>query len=552
MGRFRIGRAALAVLAGVLALGVSAIADAAPTVKTLGGEVSGLDLPGDVTSFRGIPYAAPPVGPLRWKSPQAAAPWTGVRDATKFGAACTQPKSPPGNIYADDPPQQSEDCLFLNIWKPAGAKKAPVMVWIHGGALVSGNLASNFYDAAPIAKRGVVVVTVNYRLGIFGFLAHPGLSAESPHHVSGNYGLLDQVQALIWVRNNIAAFSGDPDNVTIFGESAGGLSVMDLVASPMPRVLFKKAIAESAYMVWNPELNHASYSQPSAEDIGAYVGLKVGAPDIASLRARDAQSLMKAATAAGYMPMPTIDGWLLPRQIVDTFDRGEQAKVPLLVGFNAGEIRSLRVLAPPAPKTPADYEAEVRKRYRDLADAYLKLYPAADPEESVLAATRDGLYGWTAHRMALKQAAIGTPSYLYYFEHTYPLEEAKGLKSFHASEVPFVFGQVGPFSTLPAVWPKAPETAEEVALSDAMIDYWTSFARDGAPDAKGLPVWKPISDHGAYMAFRDKPVPANDLLPGSYALHEEVISRRRKEGRTYWFANVGLASPPIPGPSAKP
>ncbi len=542
MNRFRLQ--AIVVGAG-LALCAAAPVYAAPEVDTTGGRIVGQDLFGGIVAFKGIPFAAPPTGEARWKAPASPAPWTGTRDATQFGASCIQPLSPPLSIYADDPPKMSEDCLFLNVWRPASASKAPVMVWIHGGSLMTGNLASPIYDGKKLAGRGVVVVSVAYRLGVLGFLAQPELSAESPDHVSGNYGLLDQQAALRWVKANIARFGGDPDNITIFGESAGGLSVMDQMASPLAKGLFHKAIAESAYMVWNPELNRSSFGQPSAEAVGAYLTKRLGAADIKALRAMDPQALSKAASAAGYAPFPTIDGVVLPHQIVETFDKGEQAYVPLLVGFNAGEIRSLRFLLPPVPKTAADYRDEVHRRYGDLADAYLRLYPDTNLEESDLAATRDAIYGWTAERMAAKQAAIGQPSYLYFFEHSYPAEDVRGLKAFHASELPFVFGQVGPGSALPAAWVKPPQTAAEVALSDAMMDYWTSFARTGAPEAKGQPSWKPVSDGGAYMDFRDRPVAATDLFPGAYGLDEEVVARRRKGGKINWFANVGLAAPPL-------
>ena len=523
-------------------------AQSAP-VTTQSGQVIGEPLADGLTVYRGLPYALPPVGERRWTPPQPPAAWTGVRRAATFSPSCVQPLSGPTNLYADDPKRMSEDCLYLNVWTPDHARGAPVMVWIHGGAFSGGNLSTPLYDGVGLASRGVVVVTINYRLGILGFLAHPDLSAESPRHVSGNYGLLDQIEALRWVKANIAAFGGDPSNVTIFGESAGGLAVIDLVTSPQAKGLFSKAIAESAYLVTNPELHKARFGLPSAEAIGALTAQAMGAPDLRHLRAMNATDLVKASLAVKYIPLPTIDGYVLPHQLVETFDKGEQNPVPILIGFNAGEVRSLRALLPPIPATSADYERQVRAKFGDLADAYLKLYPSTNVEQSVLAASRDGLYGWTAERLAKTQTALGQPAYLYVFDHGYPAE-GPNLQAFHASEIPFVFGEVGTGAALPVNWPKPPNTPEEVALSRSMTDYWTSFARTGSPVSAGNPAWKPFSDGGAYMAFRDRPVLSSDLMPGMYALTEELISRRRAAGNQFWFTNIGLASPPVP-PAAK-
>jgi len=512
-------------------------------VATHSGQLSGVTVDREVTVYKGVPYAAPPVGELRWKAPEPVAPWQGVRAATEFGPACVQPKSTGVSVYTDDPPHMSEDCLYLNIWQPTKVKSgAPVMVWIHGGAFRSGHTASQIYDGTELARRGVVIVSTSYRLGILGFLAHPQLSAESPQHVSGNYGLLDQIAALKWVKENIAAFGGDPANVTIFGESAGALSVMDLVASPQARGLFSKAIAESGYMVSNTELRKSRYGLPSAEDIGVATAKALGASSIAELRKRAAVDLTETSSKGGYVPLPVVDGWLLPDQLVDIYDRGEQNHVPMLVGFNAGELRSLRVLLPPIPASAAEYEKQVRERFKDLSAAYLKQYPSTDVPDSVLAASRDGLYGWTAQRLAAKQAAIGQPSYLYFFTHSYPAEV--DLQAFHASEIPFVFGQIGPKVKLPGTWPRPPDTDEERALSNAMMDYWTSFARTGVPAAN----WKPYAQGESYMELGAKPVPAAHLLPGMYALTEELISRRRRAPDQFWFTNIGLATPPTKVP----
>ena len=526
----------------VLALAPAAARAEAPVVKAPAGAVRGVTQDG-LEVFKGIPYAAPPVGPLRWKPPAAPASWSGVRDALDFGPSCLQPKPRPGSIYASPLKAFSEDCLSLNVWTPAKAAKAPVLVWIHGGSLIGGSSAEGLYDGAALARRGVVVVSINYRLGVLGYLAHPELSAESPDHVSGNYGLLDQIAALKWVQQNIAAFGGDPAKVTIAGESAGGLSVMYLMASPPARGLFSKAIAQSAYMVSTPDLREPRYGHVPAETMGAATAAKLGAKSLADLRAMDAETLTTNALLAGFQTFGAVDGKVLPKQLVDTFDAGEQAHVPILAGFNSGEIRSLRFLAPPPPADAAAYEKEIRARYGDLADDFLKLYPSSDVPESVLLTTRDALYGWTAERLVAKQTAVGQPGYFYLFDHGYPAADAAGLHGFHASELPYVFGSA---KGAPPAWPKNPDTPEEARLTAAMGDYWASFARDGAPKAAGQPVWKPYGAGRAYMAFTAAPQPGAHLRPGMYELNEAVMCRRRAQGDTPWNWNVGVVAPMLP------
>jgi para-nitrobenzyl esterase len=520
----------------------SAFAQAGPVVQAPAGAAQGQAL-GDLNVFKGLPYALPPTGWRRWKPPADRPAWKGVRDASQFGPACVQPKSKPGNIYASDLAAMSEDCLSLNVWAPAKAEKAPVLVWIHGGALAAGSSSEAVYDGAKLARQGVVVVSINYRLGVLGYLAHPGLSAESREGVSGNYGLLDQIAALRWVKANIAAFGGDPANVTIAGESAGGLSVMYLMAAPQARGLFAKAIAQSAYMISTPQLRANTFGDIPAETVGTYVAYKLGAKDVAALRAMSATDLTEAAAKAGYAPFGTVDGRVLPRQLVDVFDLGEQARVPILAGFNSGEIRSLRFLAPPPPADAATYTALIREKYGDLADAYLKLHPATDLAESMLTPPRDALYGWTSERLVAKQTALGAPSFLYVFDHGYPAADAAGLHGFHASEIPYVFGTA---DRTPPAWPKIPATAEEIGLSDAMVGYWTAFARDGVPSAAGQPQWRPYGEARAYMAFADAPQPGEHLLPGMYELNEQVVCRRRAKGGIPWNWNFGVIAPPLP------
>lgn len=526
-----------AALAASIAVATPAVAQA-PVVTAPAGQLEGA-LQGDVRVFKGIPYAQPPVGPLRWKPPAALPAWSGVRQATGFGPACVQPRSSAVHIYANPPARMSEDCLSLNIWAPRDARAAPVIVWIHGGALVSGYSHEAMYDGARMAGRGAIVVSINYRLGILGYLAHPELRAESPEGVSGNYGLRDQIAALEWVRRNIAAFGGDPGNVTIAGESAGALSVMYLMASPAARGLFHKAVAQSAYMITSPELKQGRFGMPSAEAAGAQAMTALGAADLAGLRGMDAEKLTQDAAGKGYGPWGTVDGRLLTRQLVETWDRGEQAPVPVLAGFNTGEIRSLRMLLPPAPASAASYEAVIRERYGDLAEPFLRLYPSSDVGEAMLATTRDALYGWTSVRMAIGQTAIRQPGYLYLFDHGYPAADENGLHAFHAAEIPYVFGTAG---KVPPYWPKIPDGVVDRRLSDAMLDYWTSFARTGTPVAAGAAVWKPYGAEANYMRFAREPLAGTKPLPGMFALHEAAVCRRRAAGQP-WNWNTGIISP---------
>jgi para-nitrobenzyl esterase len=300
-------------------------------------------------------------------------------------------------------------------------------------------------------------------------------------------------------------------------------------------------------MVSTPELKVGRFGASSAEASGLDLAAQLHAPDIAALRAMDPGALTNAAAAARFAPFGAVDGKILPRQLVDVFDRGEQAPVPVLAGFNSGEIRSLTVLLPPEPATRARYEALIRDRYGDLADAFLRLYPGADVHESMLATTRDALYGWTAERLVRKQAALGQPAYLYVFDHGVPQADAAGLHAFHASEVPYVFGTL---ARTPPNWPKAPPTTLEARLSEAMTSYWSSFARTGQPTAAGGPDWPAYAPNAAFIVFQDTPLVWHDLLPGMYELHEAAMCRRRAAADLAWNWNVGVASPPLPPPSA--
>ena len=539
----RITLSALAVLATVAStLPTAALAQT--VVEAPAGAVRG-EMAEGLSIFRGVPYALPPTGWRRWRPPAEMPRWTETRDATRFGPACHQPVARGTSIYAPaEAAAMSEDCLSLNIWSPEGAEDAPVFVWIHGGSLTTGAGSEAMYDGARMAaSQGMVVVTINYRLGVLGYLAHPELSAESRRSVSGNYGLLDQIAALKWVETNIAAFGGDPDNVTIAGESAGALSVMYLMASPGARGLFDRAIAQSAYMISTPELRSSRYGDPAAEAVGVWLQGQLGRRSLAELRAMDAQDLTTAAPATGYLPWGTVDGEVLPEQLVEVFDRGEQAPVPLLAGFNEGEIRSLRFLAPPPPADAAAYESAIRARYGDLADAFLTLYPSDDIAASILAAPRDALYGWTAERLVRRQTALGQPAFLYFFDHGYPAADEADLHAFHAAEIPYVFGTA---DRAPPRWPAIPDAPVEHALSDAMMAYWAAFARSGVPAAPDQPAWPAYGQGRVYMAFEDGPVVRERIMPGMFELREAEVCRRRVAGGAPWNWGVGGGAAPLP------
>jgi para-nitrobenzyl esterase len=518
-----------------------------PVVNAPAGAVRGVLIDGQ-NVFKGIPYALPPIGMQRWKPPVLVPAWSGVKDATQFGPACQQPSAPPGSIYAETYPAMSEDCLSLNIWAPAKSKNAPVFVWIHGGNLIRGSSQQAMFDGANLAKRGIVVVSINYRLGVFGYFAHRELSAESPEGVSGNYGLLDQIAALHWVKQNIAAFGGDAANVTIAGESAGGLAILHLLAAPRAHGLYAQAIVQSASLMNIPDLKQARFGLPSAEALGDHLAATAGAKSIADLRALDSQSITTLAQQARFAATAVVDGRVLPRQLVDTFDRGEQARVPLMTGFTAGEIRTMRtILNPPPPDgsqfSVAQYEAAIRENYGELADTFLKLYPATNIEDSIVSAARDGFFAWTSQRLVRNQAALGLPTYLYYFDHGYPAADEAGIHAFHASEVPYMFGTI---DRVTALWPRIPDTSVERDLAEAMVDYWASFTKSGTPSAHNQPAWPAHNKGAAYMLFDGKPRVAANLMPGQYELHEQVVCRRRAAGTIPWNWNVGVTAPALP------
>ena len=489
---------------------VSAFAAISDPVKVEQGLLAGTSgVSPEVHVYRGIPYAAPPVGDLRWKAPQPAAQWKGVRQATEFSNACWQTPYPPAAaIYQTKLPPLSEDCLYLNIWTPAKSAKGrlPVMVWIHGGGFTRGYVGSQAYDGEALARKGVVIVTINYRLGIFGFFAHPKLSAESPHHASGNYALLDQLAALQWVKKNIAAFGGDPGRVTIFGESAGSWSVNALMASPLAKGLFHRAIGESGGS-FEP-MKSLAEAEKEGEKLGRLLtpDVKPQAPDssgkspgdvITALREMSPQNLMRAYETE--IVRPIVDGYVLPLDITSTFSQGKQNDVPLIVGYNADEGTTL---APQGANMKAlVFTMGIHQRYGAQADQMLKLYPAATDEEAVksfYSAYRDQAFGWEMRTWARMAGRTGhQPAYLYYFSRRPPGPQSEKLRAFHAAEIAYVFG------TFP--WPFPWEDADR-KLSDAIISYWVNFAATGNPKGNGLPRWP------AYNALEDQSLEFGDQI----------------------------------------
>ncbi len=459
---------------------------AADTVRTTAGELRGVA--GPVATFRGIPFAAAPVGDLRWKPPVPMPPWPGVRDATRFGADCTQP----------DQPQSSEDCLFLNIWTPAARPEArlPVMVFVHGGGLVIGSGAQRVFDGAALARRGVVVVTINYRLGVLGFLAHPALTAESPHHSSGNYALLDQIVALRWVAANIAGFGGDPGRVTIFGQSAGAATVTMLLAAPLAHGLFARAIAESPPIGWRMTTLH------EAEAKGATLG------DIAALRRVPAAALiahnadiapLNPAMSTSPGPAPLVDGWVIPRDPADDYrDRRLPNPVPLLVSDNGDEgglfADSWRL------PSKAAYDARMAAVFGARGAEALALYPAHDPDgfHRAGADMQGDAAFYEGGRMIVRAlAALGQPSYRALFAH-HDGGGGGGEPVWHARELRYVFGTIDSDG--------APPTASDRAVSDAIMSAWVRFAATGDPNGPGLPHWPLAAAPGdPLMEFGDTP-----------------------------------------------
>jgi para-nitrobenzyl esterase len=469
----------------VLCVLVTSLGSAAPVVATAAGDVRGVA--GDVLVFRGIPYAAPPVGDLRWRPPQPVVPWQGVREATEFSASCPQPDRPDRRL--PEIRNTDEDCLYLNVWTPGLAPaKRPVMVWIHGGGMTIGSGSSGIYDGSNLVERGVVLVTINYRLGVLGFLAHPELSAESPDKVSGNYGILDQVAALQWVQRNVAAFGGDPDNVTIFGESAGAVSVGCLLAAPAAKGLFHRAILESG----TPTAIVCPLKGKEGEEQGIDIARRFKAKSIADLRSIPAEKLVAACPAAigptqdrkgKYKFGPIVDGAVFPDAPMRLFAAGTFHRVPILLGTNRDEMTLFMGAGDRGrPKRKAGLRLMVKAMFRQNAEEVLRAFPCADDRDA-FPTFREMMtvscFTSPCRLLAQSAADRGVPVYLYEFSRVAPGPARTNLGATHGIEIPYVFG----------TFKKSFGSATDRALADAMAQYWTSFAKTGVPHAANLPAW---------------------------------------------------------------
>jgi para-nitrobenzyl esterase len=475
------------VLCTLLSVPIASFSASGPQVKTASGTVEGKE-DGAVRVFLGIPYAAPRVGELRWKPPAALAKWHGVRKTTEFGAHCMQGKVYGDMVFRD--PGGSEDCLTLNVWVPAktSGAKLPVMVWIYGGGFEAGTTSEARQDGTHLAQQGVIVVSMNYRLSIFGFFVHPELARESGHNAAGNYGFLDQTAALRWVHENIAAFGGDPGNVTIFGESAGSFSVSAQMASPLAKGLFQKAIGESGGAFYSAGLSFDSLAVREDKDV-KIVSAKLGVSTLAELRAIPAQKLLDAFAppqSQGFDFEPSVDGYFLPESVPAIFAAGKQNDVPLLAGWNHDE-GSYEVVFNPQKPTAESMKASAQKDFGDKAPEFMRLYPSDTAEQTLRSAqdfAGDHFIAFSTWEWMESQSRTGKqPIYRFRFD-LGPPADPKGpqLGAYHSSEIEYVFGQLD--SKAGVAW-----RPEDRQLSEEMQKYWSNFARSGDPNGPGLPKW---------------------------------------------------------------
>lgn len=488
-----------------------------PQVKTRSGTVEGKD-DGKVKSFLGIPYAQPPVGDLRWKPPVPVAKWSGVKKATEFGSHCMQAKVYGDMVFHD--PGASEDCLTLNIWVPDRhvEPKLPVMVWIYGGGFVAGTTSEARQDGSHLAQQGVIVVSMNYRLGVFGFFVHEELAKESGHNSAGNYGLLDQLEALKWVHENIAAFGGDPANVTIFGESAGSFSVSAQMASPLAKGFFQRAIGESGAAFSRSGLSFDAMSVRAEKDT-SLMKEKLGVSTLAELRAIPAEKLLEPFAppkSRGFEFGPDVDGYFLPQSVSAIFAAGKQNDVALLAGWNHDE-GSFELAFNPQKPTAESFKTMAQKDFGDKADEFLKLYPSDTPEHltrSALDYAGDKFIAMSTWDWIEAQTKVSKqPTYRYRFDMA-PFNknpDAPRMGAYHSAEIEYVFGQLD--SKTDVTWRES-----DRQISDLMQKFWANFAKTGNPNGAGLPNWPPYAaaDGWPVMIFSVQPAAQKDNLRDRY------------------------------------
>jgi para-nitrobenzyl esterase len=469
----------------------------------------------DVSSFKNIPYAAPPVGQGRWRPPAAAPTWEGQRDASTYGAICIQP-TPTGDPGVGPLPM-SEDCLNLNVWRPAASTEpAPVMVWIHGGGLINGSGTAALYDGSHLARRGMVVVTLNYRLGRLGFFDHPALAEERPEgEAAGNYGLMDVIAALKWVRANIAAFGGDPANVTIFGESAGGATVTRLMIAPSARGLFDRAVVQSGLgrELQTPLDREDERGLPSARARGALWAMGAGLSTAADLRAAPAEAFLSPPPVFANGDLTLIDGQVVTSTVEAAFRAGKQAPVPMMIGTNSAEFWWMR---------PTD-----RNGYGLVDDdmtwleraAAVEAYGGLDAFDR--GAVTDLIFSEPARHLARLHQAAGQAAYLYRFDVSSPQNPEPHGGATHAIERPYVFGTL---QTLPY-----PVEDRDRRASAAMMDYWTRFARSGDPNGVGLPEWPKAGPGDTQLMNFTNAGPLAGPVP--FAQRLDILERFRERPR---------------------
>ena len=502
-------------------------------VRTSLGSVRGAEAAPGVMVYKGMPFAAAPVGALRFREAQAPQPWSGVLDGTKWGNTCIQPPAPTRPIGVNqatdmpDSPPISEDCLNLNVWTPAdyAGEKLPVMVWFYGGAYNEGGGSMPFADGTNLARKGVIVVSMNYRVGPYGFLSFPGLTEASPHNASGNQALSDAIASLKWVQQNIAAFGGDPANVTIFGQSAGACITAALTGSPVAAGLFNRSISESG--AW-AGLTAAKMQTREAMEARSVTALEAaGIHNLAELQAAPPEKLATIRNQG-----IIIDGWIVPEDLSKTFAEGRQNKVDVLLGSNANEGGCFGGFGGGPAMTAENWRNTAPQRWRDLAELGLAAYPVQSDAEAVVAATRpftDGI-AWFMHLYADQQAKAGKAAYLYQFARTPASAPGKtnGGPS-HAAELAYVFGTLDkprevPDNSDPAV---VSRSAPDIALADQIMTYWTNFARTGNPNGPGLPMWPQVTQlqrHQAMLLDVNSRV-GETMTPAQVALYDALFQR---------------------------